>query len=67
MDNTIGEVNPCHQIIINKVGKDDTIASQIEQWSIPSNVVNYIQYNWHPKICYNLDIKAVDSRSNKSI
>ena len=34
---------------------------------ILSNVVNYIQYNRHPKDYYDLDIKAVDSRSHKEI
>ena len=50
MDDTKGEINPYHEIIINKVQKDNIITSQMEQWSILSNVVNYIQYDRHPKI-----------------
>ena len=49
MDNTNGEINPYCKIITNKAEKDDTIISQIEQWSILSNVVNYMQYNGHLK------------------
>ena len=37
----------------------------MEQWSILSNVVNYLQHSRHPKIFYNLDIKAVNQRSYK--
>ena len=49
MDDTNGEINPYHKIITNKAEKDDTIILQMEQWSILSTVVNYIQYNGHPK------------------
>ena len=39
----------------------------MEQWSILSNIVNYIQYNRHPKDFFNLDIKAVDQHRHKKI
>ena len=39
----------------------------MEQWSILSNVVNYVQYNRHPKNFYDLDIKTVDKKSHKKI
>ena len=45
---------------MNNAEKTDTILSQMEQWSILSNVVNYIQYDRHPKNLYNLNIKAVN-------
>ena len=32
----------------------------MEQWSILSNMLNYIQYDKHPKNFYNLGIKAVN-------
>ena len=32
MDDSNGEINPYHEIITNKVEKDDTIISQMEQW-----------------------------------
>ena len=37
----------------------------MEQWSILSNVVNYIQYNRHPKNFYNLNIRAVNKEKYK--
>ena len=39
----------------------------MEQWSIFSNMVNYIQYDRHPKNMYNLDIKTIDQKSHKKI
>ena len=60
MDDTNGEINPYHEIKTKKVEKGNTIISQMEQWLILSNVVNYIQYDMHPKDCHDLDIKAVN-------
>ena len=37
----------------------------MEQWSILSNVVNYIQHDGHPKKFYNLNIKAVNQKNQK--
>ena len=39
----------------------------MEQWSILSNVVNYIQYNGHLKNFYDLDMRAVDQKKHKKI
>ena len=33
----------------NKVEKDNMIVLQMEQWSVLSNIVNYVQYNRHPR------------------
>ena len=63
MDDTSGEINPYHEIIGNKAERDNTILSQIEQWLIMSTVVNYVQYDKHPKNFYNLDIRAVDQKN----
>ena len=49
MDYTNGKINPCHEIIKNKIEKENTIISQIEQWSIPRNIVNYVQCDRHSK------------------
>ena len=37
----------------------------MKQWSIPSNEVNYIQYNKHPKNFYNLNIRAANKGNHK--
>ena len=67
VDDTNGEINPYHNIIVNKAERDNAIISQMEQWSILSNVVNYVQYNRHPKSLHNLDIRAVDQKRYKKI
>ena len=67
IDDTNGQINPYHDIIVNKAERDNTIISQMEDWSILSNVVNYVQYNRHPKNFYNLDIKVVDQKGHKKI
>ena len=36
------EINPYCNIIINYIGKENIITSQMEQWSILSNVVNCV-------------------------
>ena len=59
LDDTSGDINPYRELKVNNAEKLDTTLSQMEQWSILSNVVNYIQYNGHPKTFYNLNIKAV--------
>ena len=60
-------INPYHKIITNKVEKENTITSQMEQWSILSNVVNYVQYNRDPRNFYDLDIRTVDQKSHRKI
>ena len=54
-------------MIVNKAERNDTIISQLEHWSLLSNVVNYVQYNRHPKDFYNLDIRAADQERHKKI
>ena len=67
MDDTSDEINPYCKIIVNKAERDNTILSQMEQWSILNNIVNYIQYDRHPKNFYNLDIRAIDQKNYKKI
>ena len=65
LDDTSGAINPYHDIIVNNAERQDTMLSQMEQWSILNNVVSYIQYDMYPKNFCNFDIKAVDQRSYK--
>ena len=67
IDDTNGKVNPYHKITVNKAETDDTIISLMEQLSILSDAVNYVQYNRDPKDFYNLDIKAEDQKRHKKI
>ena len=56
------EVNPYCNIIINEFDRENVIASQMEQWSILSNVVNYVQYD--PR---DLDVKVIDQKNQRKI
>ena len=61
------KVNPYHNIIINNIDRENLIASHIEQWSILSNVINYVQYDRNPMDIKNLDIKAIDQKNHRKI
>ena len=39
----------------------------MEQWSILSNIVNYVHYDRNPKNFYDLDVKAVDQKDHRKI
>ena len=49
LDNTSSDITSYHDIIVKNTKRHDTILSQMEQWSILSNIVNYIQYDRYPK------------------
>ena len=49
MDDTSGEENLYRELIVNNAGKIETTLSQMEPWSILSNIINYVQYNKNPK------------------
>ena len=61
------EINPYYEIITKKVEKDNTVILQMEQWSNLSNVLNYVQYNRHPRNYYDFDIKTIDQKGHKRI
>ena len=42
IDDNSGDENPCRELIINNTGKVESILCQMEQWSILSNVINYM-------------------------
>ena len=68
IDDNSGEENPYKELIVNNVSKIENTLSQMEQWSILSNVINYVQYSKTPKNFHNVIIKPVNnSRINKRI
>ena len=60
IDDTSREINPYKELPVNKVEKIEPILTQIEQWSILSNTLKYIQYDWHQKNYHNLSISAIN-------
>ena len=39
----------------------------MEQWSIHSNVINYVKYNKNPVDYLELDVKALETKNHKRI
>ena len=64
IDDTSGETNPYKELIINNAEKIEPLLAQIEQQSILSNMLNYIQYNRHPRNYHNLGISVVNKYRN---
>ena len=65
LPDTSGDINPYRELLVNNAEKIETVLSQMEQWSILSNVVNYIQYERHPRNFYNLNIRPVNKEKYK--
>ena len=47
-------------MIVNKTEKIEPLLTQMEQWSILSNTLNYIQYDKYPKNYHSLGINTVN-------
>ena len=65
-DDTSRQTNPCNKLIVNNAEKIEPLLAQIEQWSILSNTLNYIQYDRHPKNYHSLGISTVN-KSGKNL
>ena len=59
-----GETDPYKELIVNNAEKIEPLMTQMEQWSILSNVLNYIQHDRHHVINHNLSIRAVNKYKN---
>ena len=65
MDDMNRETNPYQELIVNNAEKIEPLMMQMEQWSILSNVLNYIQHDRHHSMNHNLNIRAMNRyRSN---
>ena len=60
IDDTSAETNPYQELTVNNTEKIEPIMTQMEQWSILSNVVNYVQHSRFHSINHTLDIKAIN-------
>ena len=65
--NESGDENPFKELIVNNAIKMDSATSQMEQWSILSNVINYVQYSKNPKDFHAMTIKPVNNMRLNSI
>ena len=65
IDDTNGETNPYQELIVNNAEKIETLTTQMEQWSILSNIPNYVQHSGFHSMKHTLDIKAVNKYKHK--
>ena len=61
------EINPYQKVVLNKVYKDDTETARMENWSILSDNVKYIQYDDESKIVHDFNVKTLDYRHHKKL
>ena len=60
-----GETNPYCKLIVNNAEKIEPLMTQMEQWSILSNILNYIQHDKFHPMKQMLDVKAVNKYKHK--
>ena len=65
IDDTSGETNPYSELIVNNAEKVEPLMTQMEQWSILRNVLNYVQHGKFHSIGHTLDIRAVNKYKHK--
>ena len=59
MNDNSGDENPFEELIVNNTGKIESTLTQMEQWSILSNVINYVQYSKKSKNFHSMTIRPV--------
>ena len=60
IDDTSRDINPYKESIVNNTEKIEPILTQMEQWSILSNILTYIQYDKHPKNYHSLSVGTIN-------
>ena len=60
MDDDSGEVNPYRELVVNNAEKIEVQKTQMEQWSILSNLLNYVQHSKFNSMSHSLNIKPVN-------
>ena len=60
MDDDNGDVNPYRELIVNNVEKVEMQKTQMEQWSILSNLLNYVQHSKFNSMDPSLNIRPVN-------
>ena len=66
MDNTSGDDNLFRELTVNNASMIETTLYQMEQWSILSNVINYVQYDKHPKNFHDTSVRPINKMKNKT-
>ena len=65
MDDDNGEESPYRELIINNAEKMEVLKNQMEQWSILSNKLNYIQHSRLNSMDHSLDIRPINKHKSQ--
>ena len=65
MDNSNGDKNPYRDLVVNNADKVEMSHTPMEQWSILSNVINYVQHSRSPLNFHFVRIKP--AKPNKMV
>ena len=60
MDDESGEINPYRELVVNNVEKLESPMTQMEQWSILSYILNYVQHSKFNSMNHSLCVKPVN-------
>ena len=60
MDDDNGEVNPYRELVVNNAEMIEMQKTQMEQWSILSNSLNYVQHSKFNSMDHSLSVKPVN-------
>ena len=67
VDDGSRDENPCKELIINNAVKIESTLSQMEQWLILSNVINYVQYSKNPKDFHAMTVRPVNNKNLNTV
>ena len=54
------QINPCRELVVNNAERTEPLMMQMEQWSILSNILNYVQHSKFNSMNHSLNVKAVN-------
>ena len=60
IDDNSGDENPYRKLIVNNAGKIENTLSQMDQWSIFINVINYVHYGKNPNNVHVMSVKPTN-------
>ena len=60
IDDNNGEINPYRELVVNNAERTEPLMTQMEQWSILSNILNYVQHSKFNSMNHSLNVKAVN-------
>ena len=65
IDDDSGKVNPYRELVVNNAEKVEMPKTQMEQWSILSNLLKYVQHSKFNSMKHSLSVKPVNRYKTK--